>query len=140
MVSRALPVPSQDAPHSVRASFDFAAPRPPTVPQDMRTRQNRFCTFPSFIFLVPSLRRRDHIWPSLFSFRSENETANVADDRLARFDSSLVRVAQDGLEGVITRSILGQFVGPFVASRYEAASLVQFGSLRFGQVRLTFRH
>ena len=111
----------------------FAEPSLPTVPQDMWTRQNRLCTFPSFIFLVPSLRRCDYVWPSLSSFRSENETANAADDRLARFDSSLVR-------GVVTRSFLGQFVSPFVASSHEAANLIQLGSLRLGQVRFTCRH
>ena len=76
-----------------------AAPLSPAAPQDMRTRQNRCRTFPSFIFLVPSLRECDHVWPSLSSFHSEDETANVADDCLARFDSSFVRVAQDLLEG-----------------------------------------
>ena len=136
----------------MRASFDFgrptrctfvthfAVPLSPPVPQNMWTRQNRFCTFPSLIFLVPSLRRCDHVWPSFSSVRSEDETANVADDRLTRFDSALVRVAQDGLEGVVTRSFFGQFVCPFVASSHEAASLIQLGSLRFGQVCLAFRH
>ena len=36
---------------------------------------------------------------------------------------SLVRVAQDGLEGVLARSFFGQFVCPFVASSHEAASI-----------------
>ena len=81
-----------------------------------------------------------HIWPSLSSLRSENEVTKAADDCLTRFDSSLVRVAQDGLGGVITRSFFGQFVRPFVASSREAASLIQLVSLRFGQVRFTFRH
>ena len=119
---------------------DFAVPLSSAAPQDVRTRQNRFCPFPSLMFLFPSLRRCDHVRPSLSSFCSENETANISDDCLTRFDSSLVRVAQDGLERVIKRSFFGQFVRPFVASIHEAASLIQLGSLRFGQVRLTFRH
>ena len=119
---------------------EFAVPLSSAAPQDMRTRQNRFCTFPSLILLVPSLARCDHVRPSLSSFRLEDETANVTDGRLARFNSSIVRVVQDGLEGVITRSLFGQLIRPFVASSHEAASLIQLGSLRFGQVRFTFRH
>ena len=106
----------------------------------MRMRQNRFCAFPSLIFLVPSLRGCDHIRPSPSSFRLEDETANVADDLLTRFDSFLVRVAQNGLEGVISRSFFGQLICPFVASSHEASSIIQLGSLSFGQVRLAFRH
>ena len=105
----------------------------------MWTRQNRFCTFPSFIFLIPSLRRCDHVWPSLSSFRSEYETANVADDRLTRFDSSLVRVAQDGLEGVVTRSLASSAARSLPAATKRPVSS-QLGSLHLGQVRFTFRH
>ena len=106
----------------------------------MWTRQNRFCTFPTFIFLVPSLRGRNHIWPSLSSFLLEDETANVANNCLTRFDRSLVCVAQDGLKRVVTRSFFGQLICPFIASSHEATSLIQLSSLRFGQVRLSCRH
>ena len=91
-------------PHHVRACH---APRSAIVvpcASMQRTRQNRCRMLPSLVRLVPFLRRRDHIWPSFSSLRSENETANVADDGLARFDSCFVRIVQDGLEGVVTRS------------------------------------
>ena len=117
----------------------FAVPLSSSASQFMRTCQNRCRTFPSLIFLVPSLRRRDHTWPSFPSLRSENETANVADDGLACFDSCFVCIVQDGLEGVMTRSFFGQFICPFIASGREATSLIQLGLLRLEQVRFAFR-
>ena len=87
-----------------------------------RTRPNRCRTTPSLIFLVTSLMRRDHIWPSLSSFRSENEITNVVDDGLALFDSCLVRIVQDGLEGVVTRSLFGQLICPLGAPYISSQS------------------
>ena len=89
----------------------------------MRTRRNRCHTLPSLVLLVPSRRRRDHIWPSFSSLRSENEVTNVVDDGLACFDCCLARIVQDGLEGVVTR----QLICPCIASGREAASIIQLG-------------
>ena len=100
MVLRAVPVPVAGCPtHSARASFDFAAPPDARLSHTSQNQCRPAClrtcgharigcvTFPSFIFLVPSLRGRK-----------------------------------------------------FVASSHEATSLIQLGSLRFGQVCLAFRH
>ena len=136
MASHVLPVPLPDAPHilsekiclrgSITCVFATRIEVPLSSPasQCMRTRQNRCSTFPTLVLLVPSLRRREHIWPSFSSLRSEDEVTNVVDYGLACFDSCLVRIVQDGLERVVTRT-------PFacVSSGREAASIVQLGLL-----------
>ena len=144
VVLRVVPVLSQDAQHILCVPVFILQSHQRHVCHTLRRTIVAPCTsrhedapetFPSFIF-----RQCGHVRPSLSSFRLEDETANVTDDGLARFDSSLARVLQGGLERVITRSLFGQLICPLVASSHKATSLIQLGSLRFRQVCLAFRH
>ena len=117
-----------------------AAPLLPNPNQEMWARKRRFHTFPSFILFLPFLRWWGDVWPSVSSLCAQDEVSDVGDDVCACASCSLVPITKHCLGRVLTCTVLGQSVGPLIASSAEAPFVIQLGPFRFGQVGFALRH